>query len=367
MKEHDPIVFAGGISAKLASRSRHVCFFLGAGTSKSCGLPDLFELTNLVLDKLNVDNRALLETQLNGGNLESALSRIRRIASVLREGQELDGLSRQAAKALDQSICQEISNLLTHEAGNIDSAIHLAAWAQRCRYSKAIELFTVNYDTVIETALETQKVPYFDGFLGTLKGNFHIELVENDGEDKIPNFFVRLWKLHGSVNWKIQESKDGDTKNVVRSGIPGSMQGMVAIYPSDQKYEESRRVPFLVLQDRFRRALNEHETIVIISGYSFGDDHLNEIIFDAASRRERSEFNVFVYDTIPKDLADFAEHTPNLQVVSPTEAIIGGVRAKWKSPDSESGVWANGKFLLGDFGKLARYLSRISGDGVGNG
>jgi hypothetical protein len=52
--------------------------------------------------------------------------------------------------------------------------------------------------------------------------------------------------------------------------------------PSDAKYEESRRVPFVVLHDRLRRALQQPETLVIIAGYLFSDDDLNELIFDAA-------------------------------------------------------------------------------------
>ena len=82
--------------------------------------------------------------------------------------------------------------------------------------------------------------------------------------------FVRLWKLHGSVNWV-----RSDDDQIVRIGQPAK-DLPAAIYPSDAKYEESRRVPFLVLQDRLRRALHQPETIVLVSGFSFADDHLNE-------------------------------------------------------------------------------------------
>ena len=58
---------------------------------------------------------------------------------------------------------------------------------------------------------------------------------------------------------------------VVRLGMPVADSEPAVIYPSDAKYDQSRRVPFLVLQDRFRRALHQPETLMIISGYSFGD------------------------------------------------------------------------------------------------
>ena len=135
-----------------------------------------------------------------------------------------------------------------------------------------------------------------------------------------------------------------------------------AIYPSDTKYDESRRVPFVVLQDRFRRALHQPETLMLISGYSFSDEHLNELIFDAATRRERSEFIAFVYSHIPDELARHAEITPNLQVVSNREAIIGGIRGDWtESEDSLPYIWSDGEFLLPDFRCLSRHLARSTG------
>ena len=98
---------------------------------------------------------------------------------------------------------------------------------------------------------------------------------------------------------------------------------------------------------------------MIVAGYSFNDAHLNELLFDAAARRERSEFIVFCYSVIPEVLANRASTTPNLQVVSGREAILGGVRGTWKVPEGAPlGLWENGELALRDFGKLAAYLAR---------
>ncbi len=67
MAEHDPLRFATGLSAKLATRSRHVCTLFGAGTSKSCGLPDAAELQRRILAALPMAQRTALAGQLNGG------------------------------------------------------------------------------------------------------------------------------------------------------------------------------------------------------------------------------------------------------------------------------------------------------------
>lgn len=357
MSEHEPIRFLTQLSAKLATRSRHICVFLGAGTSRACGLPDVQGLEEKVLQDLKGDSKAAFSRQLVDRNLEEALSRLRRISALLGDEDTLDDLNGKTAVSLDREVCAAIVKNLNIDSANLGAVYHLAAWAARAAYHLPVELFTPNYDLLLETALEKLRVPYFDGFVGNLQAKFHTELVEGARETEgecVPSFFVRLWKLHGSVNW--QRLDNGE---IVRLGQPVSGGSPAAIYPSDTKYEESRRVPFIVLHDRLRRALQQPETLVIITGYSFSDSHLNELIFDAATRRERSEFIVFCYADIPLELIERATTTPNLQVVASHEAILGGVQAKWKAPeDSPPYLWQDGKVVLGDFRNLAAHLAR---------
>lgn len=360
MPVHDPVRFAADLSAKLATRSRHVCAFLGAGVGCSCGLPSVAQLQDLVVAALKKDDADVLKRQLVKRTLEQVLSRLRRIAALVSDGPDFDGLSAVQATALDSAVCYAIVKQLEIKATtDLTSVDFLAAWAGGATYHLPVEIFTVNYDLLLETALEQRKVPYFDGFIGTLRAKFQTELVENSigkEEQCVPAFFVRLWKLHGSVNWLWEK------QNIIRLGQPVGTGLAAAIYPSDAKYDESRRVPFVVLQDRFRRALQEPETLVIISGYSFGDDHLNESIFEAAARRQRSEFVAFCYSDIPDVLAKKAATTPNLQVAAAKEAILGGVRANWKVPiDPPPNIWVDDQFALRDFGNLAVYLARSIG------
>ncbi len=277
------------------------------------------------------------------------------------ESDVVDGLTGQEAAALDSEVCRLIVAALDLGAADLVPVLRFAAWAARADYHLPVELFTVNYDLLLETALEALGVPYFDGFVGALRARFRIELVEaaaGDAVDWLPAFLVRLWKLHGSVHWAWES---GTRTEVVRLGMAVTDGRPAAIYPSDAKYDESRRVPFVVLQDRLRRALYHPETLMLISGYSFGDAHLNEILFDAARRRPRSELIAFCFDGIPGCLAERAMVTPNLQAIAPSEAIIGGVRDCWEPPDdAPPDLWADGKFALADFGKLAGFLARSS-------
>jgi hypothetical protein len=360
MSLHDPLKFSAELSAKLASRSRHICVFLGAGSSRACGLPDISQLKDRVLAALGPEDQQVLQVTMNGRTLEEALSRLRRIAGLVTAAETIDGLTGETAKLLDATLCKGIVKVLDLHTADITPAWRLAAWAKRSGYRLPLEFFTVNYDLILETAFERMAVPYFDGFIGSLAARFHTDLVEGETGSRaetVPSFFVRLWKLHGSVNWQWNNDRQ-----IVRLGRPVADGEAAAIYPSDLKYEESRRVPFVVLQDRFRRALNQPETLVLISGYAFGDAHLNEMIFEAASRRERSEFVAFCFGDIPDSLAERALVTPNLQVVAAKEAVFGGVRAEWKAPnaDADDDLWHDGKFGLRDFARLAKYLSRSS-------
>jgi hypothetical protein len=116
-----------------------------------------------------------------------------------------------------------------------------------------------------------------------------------------------------------------------------------------------------VLQDRLRRALDEPETLTLLAGYAFGDQHLNETIFNAARRRPRSEFIAFCYSKIPDEVAKLAATTPNVQVVTRSEAILSGIRRPWIASDAApDDVWQDGAFLLGDFEFFTRFLARSS-------
>lgn len=364
MPTHDVLVFAHSLSSKLATRSRHVCLFAGAGASKACGLPDVATLEQLVVDGLQGDEGEVLAQQLKHRDLEQVLSRLRRIAALVEGDDQVEGLSGEAAAGLDSRICRLIVENLSLESANLEPMLRLAGWAARTDYAYPLELFTVNYDLLIEAALERLAVPYFDGFVGGMKGRFRTDLVEAGPDDPdvwLPRFVTRLWKLHGSVNWAWDAEGRGE---VVRLGSPVDGGSPVAIYPSDAKYEESRRVPFVVLQDRLRRALHQPETLMIVSGYAWADEHLNEVMFDAATRRPRSEIIALCYSDIPDVLVERADSTPNIQVVTGTEAVIGGVRGAWRPPEDEEDVpaqlWNDGKMALRDFEHLASFLARSS-------
>ncbi len=355
---HDAATVARELASKLASRARHVCLLIGAGASCAAGLPTLEELQKQVVDALPNPRKAQATALLADRNLEEGLSRLRRLRNVLSGDEKVGGLTAEDAAELDAAICAGIMSEIKIEGSNSDAFVQLASWAARMENEHPLELFTTNYDLLIELGLERVGVPYFDGFIGSVRAAFLPELVEpHDAPPSrgLPAGFVRLWKLHGSVNWRL--SSEASEVRMVRTGQE-HVDGVVAIYPSDEKYDQSRRVPFVVLMDRFRRALQEPETITITTGFSFRDGHLNETLFEAASRHPRSEVLALCYDTIPDEVAQWAATTRNLVALSPEDAIIDGRRAAWRPSEDIPGVFEGGRFLLGDFAHLAAFLAR---------
>jgi hypothetical protein len=357
MNGHDPMVATSDLAAKLAARTRHVSLLLGAGSSCAAGLPDVAKLLERVLASLQGEQLDLANAVYDDRNLEEGLTRLRRIRALLGDGEEsFAGFTSVTAKALEEQISAAVIRELTKSTPNLGPSVDLATWAAGEFYARPIEIFTVNYDLLVEKGLETVGASYFDGFVGNLEARFRPDLIEpNSTGEGLPSSFVRLWKLHGSLNWKVLP--EGDVR---RTGSAVDQSEMAAIYPSDDKYNQSRRVPFLVLQDRFRRALAEPESFTLVCGYSFGDAHLNEILFNAATRYPRSEIAVFCFDDIPGALDGTLP--PNLSVMGAQEAILAGERLPWLIPDPESArreaIWKDDRFRLGDFSALAEFLAK---------
>lgn len=355
---HNPEIIVTDLSAKLASRSRHVCCFFGAGTSKSAGLPDLAGLQEYVISNVSDPVKKHIKNLFEGRNLEEGLSRLRKVASLLVGDEKFEDIDLKKAKQLDREVCNAIIQAVDLEKADVEPFIRLASWASRGDYLSPIEIFTINYDLLIETGLEQVGALYFDGFVGHIRARFRSDLIEPlDIDDKLrlPAKFTRVWKLHGSTNWAFEEISDN--REIVRLGRPPEDKNTAAIYPSEQKYDDSRRVPFVVLMDRFRRALAEPETLTIVSGYSYGDQHLNELMFEAAIRHPRSEIVVFSYGEIPKILEKEASRTKNIIVFSENMAIVGGQKLPWSEGNTIPGIFENNKFLLGDFCNLTSFLS----------
>jgi len=145
------------------------------------------------------------------------------------------------------------------------------------------DIFSLNYDTVLEATLDSLRLAYVDGFRGTNRAWFDSQTFD-EAESGIA---YRIHKLHGSINW----TRDGDGH--VRRGRNANEDAAdepVVVYPSEQKYLQTQYGVYETLFGRFRDRLrrpgvNNH---LVVLGYSFNDEHINEAICDAVNSPQRN-------------------------------------------------------------------------------
>lgn len=164
-----------------------------------------------------------------------------------------------------------------------------------------IEFFTTNYDTLIEDALALQKIPYDDGFVGGGIGFWAGYESEEYHKTK-----ARVVKLHGSIDWVAPKDDASQLLRTRFSDIYPRTKNAVVIYPQSTKYINTQLDPFSALFNRFRQNLSGGaERILLICGYSFGDEHINDDIEYAMSKKN-SRLTMVAFsqeiDGLPKQL-----------------------------------------------------------------
>lgn len=143
-----------------------------------------------------------------------------------------------------------------------------------------VRFFTTNYDTLLEDALSLCCVPHWDGYTGGAVAfrSFHFGNSEPDS-----GYRAHVIKLHGSIDWHID-----DQHRIFRvrdNDIFPKRDGRVLIYPQASKYLATQRDPFAGQFELFRRALlSQAENVLVMCGYSCGDEHINQEIELALQR-----------------------------------------------------------------------------------
>jgi hypothetical protein len=383
----------------LAPDKMRIAFLLGAGCPYSIQIsngavskpliPDILGLTKMVGEELSKsekkDSYSMLLQRFKGGTpanptIEDILSHIRALHDVVRDG-NIDGLDKNALAALDAEICKITTEVVGVDLPGSGTPYHqLATWIGGIHRAHPIEVFTPNYDLLVEQALESHKIPFFDGFVGSKQAFFDLTSMESES---LPSRWARVWKVHGSVNWWRTLNDE-----VVRreNHSEGARQ---MIYPSHLKYDQSRRMPYLAMLDRLREFLARGQAVLVTCGYSFADQHLNEVILHGL----RSNPTAICFGLLFGKRSSYADALhkarkhPNLSLLAADGAVLGTVERDWR-PDEQTGhalheisvmkkefaenydpASNNCEFTLGDFKSfgnfLAQQLTRSSDEQVG--
>jgi len=299
-------------------------------------IPDVAALTKCISEELRKKEGGpdgaweklieICETdELDTSNIEVILTQVRALRMVAGKG-DVRGLSATELEALDANICRIILKEVDKSLPDINSIYHnLAFWARSIEREYPVHLFTTNYDLLIEQALEESAAPFFDGFVGSRRAFFDLGAVEN--EHVLPPRWTRLWKMHGSINWR--QDSDG---NVVRVNASDSNESYL-IYPSHLKYGQSRKMPYLAMSDRLKDFLLKPSAVLFISGYSFGDEHINDVLCRTLESNSSAIAFAFLHGPLDEKYAlakECALKTPNLSMFSRDKAVIGRSEGEWR-------------------------------------
>ena len=153
-----------------------------------------------------------------------------------------------------------------------------------------LDIISLNYDTCIEHFCDVYRLTYKDGF----DDGWNIDTFDAKNAD------ICLYKLHGSVTWYRTDRGDYiklpiDTRKLGTSAnkvplISGGHAESLMLYPM-QKLDYAE--PVLELLTKVKHILESECEFLIVVGYSFRDDHIRRIIFDAA-RKNKDMHIIFI-------------------------------------------------------------------------
>ena len=173
----------------------------------------------------------------------------------------------------------------------------LMSFASRTGTRDRLNIFTTNYDRVIEAGAELAGLHLLDRFIGTIAPIFRSSRIDIDmhynppgirGEPRYLEGVARFTKLHGSIDWL-------EIRNEIRRiGLPFGSEKVDSflktpelntdsthiIYPNASKDRETAEYPYVELFRDFAAALCRPNSTLVTYGYSFGDEHINRIIRD---------------------------------------------------------------------------------------
>jgi len=147
-------------------------------------------------------------------------------------------------------------------------------------------VFTTNYDLFNETAMDRLGLPYCNGFSGTIERRFNPATFRYALAEQLDianrkwtavDGFVYLCKLHGSINWT--EDEEGLFR--IRETASFGEHDRIMIYPTPAKQNSSLGTPYSDLFREFQAKIVREQSVLFCIGYSFGDEHINNIIYQA--------------------------------------------------------------------------------------
>lgn len=174
----------------------------------------------------------------------------------------------------------------------------LMSFASRTGTRDRLNIFTTNYDRLIEAGADIAGIHLIDRFVGSLSPIFRSSRLDIDmhynppgirGEPRYLEGVVKFTKLHGSIDWI-------NANNYIRKiGLPFGVEDIdpylkapglpttpskIMIYPNASKDRETSEYPYVELFRDYAASICRPNSTLVTYGYSFGDEHINRVIRD---------------------------------------------------------------------------------------
>lgn len=339
---HNPDQYMASLRTIIAQGRKRVGLLIGAGApagmAKADGtyplIPAVEGLTEQVITSLTPKygkQFELLKAGLPKSDIETILSRVRALANVIGDT-EVHGLNGKAFEELGNVICQQIGKNVDVRLPSTQSAYSdLINWITGTSRDYPVEIFTTNYDLLLEEAFEAVGAPYFDGFTGGREPFFDPVSVASDD---LPARWTRLWKLHGSLGWRA-----GERGEVVRTGNSSATH---LVFPEHLKYDQTQKAPYIALLDRLRAFLSTEDTLLISIGFSYADAHISARIDEGLAANASASVFAFQFKPLADEVAacNLASRRPNFSVYARDKGMMNGTRGDWVAPaDLPSKDW----------------------------
>jgi len=155
---------------------------------------------------------------------------------------------------------------------------------------KRANVFTLNYDTLVEQAADAEGVVLIDGFVGTVFRTFRPESYDHDlyfpgetTEGRVHRLdrVLHLYKLHGSITWTADAPTWENPYGIRAHSDELSDDQPVLIYPTPAKSADTLGMPYTDLLRRFSAAVVRPQSVLFVLGYGFGDEHICAIVRQA--------------------------------------------------------------------------------------
>lgn len=180
----------------------------------------------------------------------------------------------------------------------------LKALMQRPLNLQRANIFTSNYDLAFEYAFDNLGIKYIDGFSGFHHRYFKPETFNYDifypgtttaGKVQRIEKVVRYFKLHGSISWVSDSQRTANNvygieempieliKRKAEDGDGTFGYGNLMIYPTAVKKSYTLDLPYSELFRHFASCISQPQSVLFTVGYSFCDEHFNDIIYQALS------------------------------------------------------------------------------------